>query len=102
MRIIVRADRVNKPAAGYQTALGDIALTDYHLTGIGSHVIWIGVEIAYHAINLNGLVDIARNDTVVVPLFGQILIVPRQNRKKVSQSLQYQHIVGFFYVLLSG
>ena len=39
------------------------------------HDLRIGVEIAYYTVNLDNLIDIAGNDTVIVSFLCQILII---------------------------
>ena len=75
MRIVVRPHRVQQAAAGYKTALGDVAAPDERLAGIGRHDIGVTLEVARHAVHPHGLVDVRRDDSVVIPLLFPVLVV---------------------------
>lgn len=48
---------------------------DYQLPGIRPDLVWVAVEIAYYGIHLDTLVDVARDDSVVITFFLHILII---------------------------
>ena len=73
LRIVVRAHRIDQIAARDKRPLGDVALADNHLTGIRRDAVRGSVEITRHGVNLQGLVDIAGYNAVVVALLLQIL-----------------------------
>lgn len=71
VRIVIRPDSILKPALRHQAALRHVALTDDHLPGIRPRLIGITVEVARHAVHLDNLVDVTRNQTVVIPFLGK-------------------------------
>ena len=48
---------VQQAAGGHEAALGDVALRDDFLCGVGHGTVGIGVEVAHHAVHLQPLVD---------------------------------------------
>ena len=50
--IVVRTGRVQEAARRHEAALGDVALSDDLLRGVGHGTVGIAVEIAYHAVHL--------------------------------------------------
>ena len=75
VRVVVAPCGVQEPARGDKASDRQAAFPDNKLPGIGSHLVGVLVEVAFHAVNLHRLVDVARNDTVVVALFRQVLVV---------------------------
>ena len=75
MRVVIRADGINQVASGDERTLGDIALADNHLPGVGYSPVGIHSHIHRHRIDLHGLINIARHNAVIVPLFLKILII---------------------------
>lgn len=75
MWIVITTDRINESATGNKASFGHITGTDNHLPGIGRYLIRIAVEIAHHAIHLHRLVDIRRNDAIVISFLAPILVV---------------------------
>ena len=73
--VVVGATRVFQFATAHQRSLRDIALTDNHLLGIGAHIVGIVGEVHHHAIDFKHLIDISRNDAVVVTLLREIPVV---------------------------
>ena len=73
--IVVRTGGVQQAARRYEAALRHVALADNHLPRVGVHAVGIAVEIAHHRIDLQHLIDVARDDAVVVALLGEIRIV---------------------------
>ena len=73
--IVVRTGRVQEAARSHEAALGDVALPDDLLRGVGHGTVGIAVEIAHHAVHLQHLVDVPGDDAVVVPLLGKVRIV---------------------------
>lgn len=75
MRIIVAARGVEQPSPCHQGAFGNAFLADYGEARVGHHVVGIGLEIAFHAVYLYALRDVARNDTVIVALLGEVAVM---------------------------
>jgi len=75
VRVVVAACGVQEPARGYKASDRQAAFPDNKLPGIGSHLVGVLVEVAFHAVNLHRLVDVARNHPVVVALFRQVLVI---------------------------
>ena len=75
VRVVVAPCGVQEPARGDKASDRQAAFPDNKLPGIGSHLVGVLVEVTFHAVNLHRLVDVARNDTVVVALFRQVLVV---------------------------
>ena len=75
VRIVIRPDSILKPALRHQAAFRHIALTDDHLPGIRPRLIGITVEVAGHAVHLDNLVDVTRNQAVVIPFLGKVHII---------------------------
>ena len=75
MRIVIAAHRSNQTAAGNQAALGQVTLADNELTGVCNCTIRICIEIARNTVYFNRLIDIPRNNAVVISLFGQITVI---------------------------
>lgn len=75
VRIVVRALGVHQLPVCDEAALGNGHLAYDPLPGVGLYVVRIAVEVADHAIDDDPLVNVARNDTVVVPLLRQIAVV---------------------------
>ena len=73
--VVVRADGVLKRATRYKASLRDIALSQDKLPCVGRHLVGVAVEVAVNRINLNALIDITRNGSVVIALLRQILVV---------------------------
>ena len=67
--------RVQKAARGHEAALGDVALPDDLLRGVGHGTVGIAVEVAHHAVHLQHLVDVPGDDAVVVPLLREVRII---------------------------
>ena len=67
--------RVQEAARSHEAALGDVALPDDLLRGVGHGTVGIAVEIAHHAVHLQHLIDVPGDDAVVVPLLGKVRIV---------------------------
>src|SRR5665648_1224846 len=53
----------------------NVTFADDHLPRIGHHLVWIVVEVARYTVHPNSLVDVPRDNPVVIPLFLHILIV---------------------------
>ena len=75
VRVVVRTRGVQQAARRYEAALRDVALADNHLPGVGIHAVGIAVEIADHRIDLQHLIDVTRDDAVVVAFLGEIRVV---------------------------
>ena len=75
VRVVVRTHRVQKAAAGDKAPFGDVAAPDERLPRVAGDDIGIAVEVARHAVHLHGLVDVRRDDAVVVSLFLPVLVV---------------------------
>lgn len=73
--VVVRADGVLKRAAGHKASLRNIALTQDELPCVGRDLIGIAIEVAVNRVNLNALIDIARNGSVVIAFLSQVLVV---------------------------
>ena len=67
IRIVIAAARIEQATYGHETALGHIGGTDNHLPGMRPYRIGIAVEVTEYAVHLYDLIDISRDDTVVVP-----------------------------------
>jgi len=68
VRVVVRARGVQQTAARYEAALRHVALADNHLPRVGIDLVGIAVEIADHRIDLQRLIDIAREPGRSAPL----------------------------------
>ena len=68
VRVVVAACGVQEPACGYKTSDRQAAFPDNKLPGIGSHLVGVLVEVAFHAVNLHRLVDVARKPGRSAPL----------------------------------
>ena len=68
-------DEFEQAAGGHEAALGDVALPDDLLRGVGHGTVGIAVEVAHHAVHLQHLVDVPGDDAVVVPLLREVRIV---------------------------
>ena len=75
VRIVVRAPCVLERAGGDKAALGHVALPDDHLAGIRRCLVRINGEIAHHAVHMHHLVDVARNQPIVIALLGKVHII---------------------------
>ena len=75
VRIVIRPDSILKPALRHQAAFRHVALTDDHLPGIRPRLIGIAVEVASHTVHLDNLVDVTRNQTVIISLLRKIHII---------------------------
>ena len=75
VRIVVTAGGIPQPAMRDKTAFRHALLTDDEKACVCHDIIRIGVEVALHAVYLDTLADIARNDSIVVALFGQITVM---------------------------
>ena len=75
LRVVVRAHGIGEFAARDERTFGDVARPNYQLPGIRPDLVWVTVEIAYHGIHLDTLIDVARNDSVVITFFLHILII---------------------------
>lgn len=75
MWVVVRADGVQQVTPCDKAALGNVAFTDNHLPGVGVYLVRVSVEIARHAVHLQHLIHVSRNDAVVIPLFGKVGVI---------------------------
>ena len=75
MFIAVRTGRVQEAARRHEAALGDVALPDDLLRGVGSRTVRVAVEVAHHAVHFQHLVDVPGDDAVVVPLLREVRII---------------------------
>ena len=73
--IVVRTPRILERTGGDKASLGHVALTDDQLPGICTRLVGIGGKVAHHAVHVYHLVDVARNQPVVISLFGKVHIV---------------------------
>ena len=94
VRVVVRARGVQQAAARYEAPLRYVALADNHLPRVGIDLVGIEVEVADHRIDLQRLIDVARDDTVVVPLLGEVHVVVVGTLVREQQ--------GAFEVVLDG
>ena len=75
MRIVVAAGGVEQPAPRDEAALRHALLPDDGEAGIRHHLIRVGVEVAFHAVNPDALAHVAGDDPVVVTLLRQIPVM---------------------------
>src|SRR5660397_287979 len=73
--VVVRTYRVDQVTARDQAALRNVAFPDDHLLRISHYLVGIVVKVACYTVHPDGLVDVSRNDPVVIPLFLHILVV---------------------------
>ena len=73
--IVVRTPRILKRTGGDKASLGHVALTDDQLSGVCMRLVGIDGKVAHHAVHVYHLVDVARNQPVVISLFGKVHIV---------------------------
>lgn len=73
--IVVRTPRILERTGGDKASLGHVALTDDQLPGVCTRLVGIGGKVAHHAVHVYHLVDVARNQPVVISLFGKVHIV---------------------------
>ena len=45
------------------------------MSGIGGCPVWVGVEVARHAIHLHHLIDVATDNAIVVTLLRKVVVV---------------------------
>ena len=67
--------RILERTGGDKASLGHVALTDDQLPGICTRLVGIGGKVAHHAVHVYHLVDVARNQPVVISLLGKVHIV---------------------------
>ena len=96
VRVIITSDRVNQVTAGDKASFGHVRLPENHLPGVCYRRIGVHIEIAGDTVHLYNLVDITRNDTVVVPFFSHILIVFESTFIYKEQRPVYITFDGFF------
>src|SRR5659263_738417 len=65
--VVVRAYRVDQVTARDQAALRNVAFPDDHLLRISHYLVGIVVKVACYTVHPDGLVDVSRNDPVVIP-----------------------------------
>ena len=75
VRVIIRTRGVQQTATRYEAALRHVALADNHLTRVGIDLVGVAVEVADHRIDLQHLIDVARDDTVVIAFLGEIRVI---------------------------
>ncbi|KGF50138.1 hypothetical protein HMPREF9302_10245 [Prevotella amnii DNF00058] len=94
LRIVVRADGVLQGAGRNQVTLRDVTRSHDELTGVGRYLVGIDLKVAADRVHLDTLIDIARNGTVVITLFRQVLVII-ESRLIAEQE-------GTLHVLLDG
>ena len=75
MRVVVAACGIEQPAPRDEAALRHALFPDDGKAGIRHHLIRIGVEVAFHAVNPDPLVHVAGDDAVVIALLRQIPVM---------------------------
>lgn len=68
VRIVVTAGGIPQPAMRDKAAFRHALLTDDEKACVCHDIIWIGVEVAFHAVYLDTLADIARKPGRSAPL----------------------------------
>ena len=64
IRVIIGACGIHQPAYGDNT-LCHVALSEYHLPCVGLGLIRVAIKVTDHAVNLQRLVDVSRNKSVI-------------------------------------
>ncbi|KGF40098.1 hypothetical protein HMPREF0647_11620 [Prevotella bivia DNF00320] len=98
LRIVVRADGVLQGAGRYQVTLRDVARSHDELTGVGRYLVGVDLKVAADGVHLDTLIDIARNGTVVIALFRQVLVIVE--RRLVAEQKGTLHVL--LYRILIG
>ena len=75
IRVIIGACGVHQPAYGDKTSLRHIALSEYHLPCVGLGLIRVVIKVTDHAVNLQRLVDVSRDESVVKTFLRKVLVI---------------------------
>ena len=94
IRIIIGTCGIHKSAYGDKTSLRHIALSEYHLPCVGLGLIRVVIKVTDHAVHLQRLVDVSRDESVVKTFLRKVLVIV------VCALVRQQQ--GSFHVVLDG
>ena len=94
IRVVVGACGIHQPAYGDKTSLRHVALSENHLPCVGLGLIRVVIEVTDHAVNLQRLVDVSCNESVIKAFLRKVLVIV------VCALVSQQQ--GSFHVVLDG